>query len=152
MYSQFKDELRWFAYTVALATLAAVAGVEPHCKANDDCCIDHCQSCCGSQDCCCECEQCRACRRVADAWWRFSDPHAVARYAIPSNTRHYTGGYVGGGTVLPGEARYDNEGTWGWDYSGLLPKRTWLNWSHGRRYQGGSGAYKSDGPKLKLHH
>jgi hypothetical protein len=152
MFSQPKDGYRWFVFATVLITLSAAAGAEPSCRASDACCVDHCPQCRGDQDCRCQCEQCQACRRVAEAWWRLSDPQAVARYAIPSNTRFYAGGYVGGGTVLPGDVGHANEGTWGWDYGGLLPTRIWLNWSHGRRYQGGSGAYKSDGPKLKLHH
>jgi hypothetical protein len=30
----------------------------------------------------------------------------------------------------------------------LIPRRVTLEWWHGRRYQGGTGAYQSDGPKL----
>jgi hypothetical protein len=71
--------------------------------------------------------------------------------ARPSNTSAYTGGYVGGGTAWGGCPRQPQQGTWGWDYQGLLfPKKIWLNWNSSRR-QGGTGAYEPDGPKL-LHH
>ena len=70
----------------------------------------------------------------------------VACYAKPSDTGRYVGYYVGGGAAWRGEPRALNEGTWGWDYKGFaLPKRIDLQWTHGRRYQGGTGAYKTDG-------
>ncbi len=41
-----------------------------------------------------------------------------------------------------------DEGTWGWDYHGYcLPSRVILGWWHGRKYQGGEGAYSTDGPR-----
>lgn len=77
-------------------------------------------------------------------------PQWVRAHAIPSYTRHYGGYYVGGGVPIHGEGRYINEGTWGWDYFGIaFQKRIALNWSHGARYQGGLGAYKTDGPKIE---
>lgn len=77
-------------------------------------------------------------------------PQWVRAHAIPSYTRHYGGYYVGGGAPFHGEGRYINEGTWGWDYFGILyEKRIALNWWHGARYQGGLGAYKTDGPKIE---
>jgi len=61
------------------------------------------------------------------------------------------GYYVGGGLACRGEPRHPTEGTWGWDYEGrFFCRRIWLGWGHGRRYQGGTGAYKIDGPKLHL--
>jgi hypothetical protein len=73
---------------------------------------------------------------------------SIRWHAIPSNTRHYGGYYVGGGVPYLGEGRSLDEGTFGWDYAGLLiPAKVALHWTHGRRYQGGSGAYKTDGPK-----
>ncbi len=69
--------------------------------------------------------------------------------AICSNTRHYGGYWVGGGLPHKGDAPGLQEGTFGWDYFGILfNKRIALNWSHGERHQGGPGAYKTDGPKL----
>ena len=81
-------------------------------------------------------------------------PELIRKHAIPSNTRHYGGYYVGGGVPIHGEGPYygdgTDEGTFGWDYFGIaFPKRVVLNWTHGRRYQGGGGVYKTDGPKLK---
>jgi hypothetical protein len=59
------------------------------------------------------------------------------------------GYYVGGGCAHPCKAdlRCCNEGTWGWDYAGIfVKKRVNLDWTHGRRYQGGTGQYRSAGP------
>jgi hypothetical protein len=76
----------------------------------------------------------------------------VRRFAIPSNTRHYGGYMVGGGLPVKGEGPFLDEGTFGWDYPGILfNKRIALNWSHGARYQGGTGAYRTDGPRLQRH-
>jgi len=78
-------------------------------------------------------------------------PPAIARWAIPSNNHRYFGYWVGGGALSrrKGDAPAVDEGTWGWDYRGqLLPRRVDLLWWHGRRYQGGVGAYKTDGPHL----
>lgn len=75
-------------------------------------------------------------------------PQEVACYARPSETHAYVGYYVGGGAPCCGEPRHPTEGTWGWDYQGcLLPRRVILCWWHGRCYQGGTGAYKTDGPQ-----
>jgi hypothetical protein len=72
---------------------------------------------------------------------------SVRKHAIPSNTRFFGGYYVGGGVPFGGEGRYLDEGTFGWDYIGLVPKWVALNWTHGRREQGNGGTYKTDGPK-----
>jgi hypothetical protein len=77
----------------------------------------------------------------------------IAPWARPSNTPDYVGYYVGGGCAWRGEPRYPDEGTYGWDYEGCyFARRVWLLWCHGRRYQGGTGAYDSDGvqPPLSL--
>jgi hypothetical protein len=81
-------------------------------------------------------------------------PLATAPWAIPSDNGRYVGYAVGGGCPYPRHAEPPTavEGTWGWDYQGwLLPRRVILGWWHGRRTQGGTGAYQTDGPKL-LHH
>ncbi len=76
----------------------------------------------------------------------------LRKITIPSNTRFYGGYYVGGGTPTKGAGRCIEDGTWGWDYSGIaFPKRIALNWTAKGRAQGGTGAYKTDGPKLKYH-
>jgi hypothetical protein len=88
-----------------------------------------------------------------DPWRRAGYPEQVSPCARPSDTGRYTGYYVGGGAPCKGEDRTPDEGTWGWDYCGLcFPARIVLRWWHGR-CQGGTGAYKTDGPKLleKLH-
>ena len=77
-------------------------------------------------------------------------PQCQRKTTIPSNTRFYGGYYVGGGTPTRGAGRCIEDGTWGWDYSGILfPKRIALNWTAKGRYQGGTGTYKTDGPKLR---
>ena len=77
-------------------------------------------------------------------------PSEVARMAKPSDTGHYIGYYVGGGSPGPlGAPRTRLEGTWGWDYQGLVwPSRINLQWYHGLFHQGGTGAYKTDGPQV----
>jgi hypothetical protein len=87
-----------------------------------------------------------------DQFHRAGDPQCVSPLAVPSQSPHGVGYYVGGGARVKGcvgEERRPNEGTWGTDYSGiLLHKKIDLRWSHGRRYQGGVGAYRTDGPRL----
>ncbi|MGH6908091.1 MAG: hypothetical protein ACREDX_09575, partial [Aestuariivirga sp.] len=76
----------------------------------------------------------------------------IARWAIPSDNGTHTANRIGGGCPCPkkAEGTYTDEGTWGWDYQGnWFKRRTLLGWWHGRRYQGGAGAYKTDGPQLK---
>ncbi|HZN36016.1 MAG TPA: hypothetical protein VFB80_19435 [Pirellulaceae bacterium] len=75
-------------------------------------------------------------------------PMLIRHHAIPSNTRHYGGYWIGGGVPLFGDSPSLVEGTFGWDYFGAMNKWIDLSWSHGRRYQGGGGAYRTDGPKL----
>ena len=73
-------------------------------------------------------------------------PQAVACYARPGESSAFIGYYVGGGSVCRGECRDSVEGTWGWDYQGhCLPRRVALLWTHGRRYQGCTGDYRTDG-------
>ncbi len=73
----------------------------------------------------------------------------VSRHARPSNSCADDGYIVGGGAAFHGEPGYADEGTWGWDYFGFtIPRRIALGWWHGDRYQGGIGAYKTDGPRL----
>jgi len=94
------------------------------------------------------CDTCERYDRHACAGW----PQCISRWARPSYGCHEWGCYVGGGAPFHGEGRYGHEGTWGWDYHGrLFTKRIWLGWHHGRRDQGGDGAYRTDGPHL-LHH
>lgn len=81
---------------------------------------------------------------------RAGNPQCLRRVTIPSNTRFYGGYYVGGGTPTQGGGRCVEDGTWGWDYPGILfTKKIALNWTRHGRPQGGTGSYKTDGPKLK---
>jgi hypothetical protein len=80
-------------------------------------------------------------------------PRELADHLAPSNTDGGIGYYVGGGVPLGhrfGDTRIRrrDEGTWGWDETGMphFRKRVILGWSHGRRYQGGTGGYAVDGP------
>ncbi len=89
-----------------------------------------------------------------DSWHeqrRAGFPLEISPRAKPSDTGRYVGGTVGGGawSFRKADPPLPNEGTWGWDYSGgLLQRRVFLGWWHGRRYQGGGGAYQTDGPKV----
>ena len=76
-------------------------------------------------------------------------PRTLAGHLLPSTTPGGIGSYVGGGVPLGhGQPRRSEEGTWGWDETGchFFRYRTILGWSHGRRHQGGTGAYATDGP------
>jgi hypothetical protein len=88
----------------------------------------------------CECSAERAGYAQNIAWW-----------ARPSDTGRYVGSYVGGGN--PWYRRADppspSEGTWGWDYwGGCFKRNVILGWWHDRRYQGGVGAYRTEGPHI----
>ena len=89
----------------------------------------------------------------ATPWQRLSragHPQTVAKWARCSNSPSYSGYYVGGGAAWHGEPRRCEEGTWGWDYAprhALSPKVA-LGWWHGRKSQGGTGAYRTDGARV----
>jgi len=85
------------------------------------------------------------CRAGCNSERRAGYPESIACYARPGDSPAYIGYYVGGGSACRGECRDRTEGTWGWDYQGCLPRRVALLWTHGRRYQGGTGAYRVDG-------
>lgn len=79
---------------------------------------------------------------------RAGHPEQLSPLAWPSETRAYTGYYVGGGTPCLGCIPGPQDGTWGWDYQGWLwPRKVFLRWWP--RYQGGMGAYKTDGPHIR---
>jgi hypothetical protein len=83
---------------------------------------------------------------------RAGNPECIAPRARPSNGPGDTGYYVGGGAPFRGTPRMASEGTWGWDYSGpFCFRRIDLGWFHGARYQGGTGQYQPDGPRLGRH-
>jgi hypothetical protein len=78
-------------------------------------------------------------------------PRALAGHLQQSTTAGGIGYYVGGGVLFGhGQPRRREEGTWGWDETGsrLFRRRNILGWSHGRKYQGGTGAYAVDGPHV----
>lgn len=87
-----------------------------------------------------------------DQFHRAGDPQCTSPLAGPGESPHAVGYYVGGGARVKGwigEERRPQEGTWGTDYSGcLIRKKIDLRWSHGKRAQGGVGAYRTDGPRL----
>lgn len=81
-------------------------------------------------------------------------PYRVGLFAKPTYTFEYGYGWVGGGApTWRGQPRRANEGVWGRDYVGVVYlRRVWPNWFHSERYQGGTGAYANEGPKLLHHH
>jgi hypothetical protein len=82
-----------------------------------------------------------------------TDHGAPPRFAAPSDTGRYVGYYVGGGSPFRGDPPGAAEGVWGWDYAGAcFWPRIALWWNHGRLYQGGPGAYRTDGPRIIEEH
>jgi hypothetical protein len=83
---------------------------------------------------------------------RAGDPQCISPLAKPTESPHEIGYYVGGGARQKSrhaEHRLPHEGVWGTDYAGLvIPKHVELGWWHGRRAQGGTGSYRSDGPRV----
>jgi hypothetical protein len=80
-------------------------------------------------------------------------PRTLSGHPETSATSGGIGYHVGGGVSLghgPDHGRYLEDGTWGWDETGfhLFRRRVILGWSHGRKYQGGTGAYLTDGHPL----
>lgn len=73
---------------------------------------------------------------------RAGNPYAVAPWAKYSITKLYEACWVGGGLPIGGRGRTCQEGTWGLDYAGLLPRKIWLRW--GAPYQGGTEGYATD--------
>jgi hypothetical protein len=83
-------------------------------------------------------------------------PHTDERAGFPRELAHHLeqsatcggiGYYVGGGVKWGhGEGRTVHDGTWGWDETGHIRfrRRVILGWSGGRKYQGGTGAYRTD--------
>jgi hypothetical protein len=76
-------------------------------------------------------------------------PRELAAHVEPTNTPGGIGYYVGGGVShARGYHRHWDQGVWGWDETGMVRHRpnVILGWSMGRKYQGGTGAYRTDGP------
>jgi hypothetical protein len=90
-------------------------------------------------------------RSIPHSDHRAGNPRYLAGHLEPSVTAGGIGSYVGGGVCLgAGDPRRRDEGTWGWDETGShrFRRRGILGWSHGRRYQGGTGSYVTVGPQL----
>jgi hypothetical protein len=88
--------------------------------------------------------------QTLDGQHRAGKPWEIAPWARPSDTGRYVGYYIGGGSASKHKADgpLPEDGTWGWDYQGWFPRRIILGWWHGRRYQGGVGTYRTEGPTL----
>jgi len=54
--------------------------------------------------------------KPADHELRSGHASSIAPWARRDNSRHYSGGFVGGGAVRRGDDRGTSEGTWGWDF------------------------------------
>jgi hypothetical protein len=90
--------------------------------------------------CCSSCEPQTPEERMA----RAGCPDCISRIAHISEEPADCGYYVGGGAgCCRGEQRFDNEGTWGWDYAPWY-SHVRLGWYHGGRYQGGEGQYQQN--------
>jgi len=86
-----------------------------------------------------------------DDYLRAGRPFEISRFARPADIGRSIGYYVGGGALNRHRADPAStiDGTWGFDFTGgIFRRRVDLGWWHGRRFQAGSGAYKTDGPKL----
>jgi hypothetical protein len=75
-------------------------------------------------------------------------PNTVSACAQPGRTPDYCGYYVGGGCVRHGGPPGPLEGVYGYDYccGPCFCHHVILNFC--ARYQGGIGAYKTDGPHV----
>lgn len=88
-------------------------------------------------------------RYCQNGFYRSGFPNCIGLFAKPSTDSDHRVGYVGGGTLFGGSSRRIDEGTFGMDYAGhWFSRKTWLNWSHGDRFQGGAGRYETEGPRL----
>jgi hypothetical protein len=90
-------------------------------------------------------------RHIPHTHERAGFPLAFKRHLQPSFTPATKGYYVGGGAAHGGEPPFWHEGTWGWDDTGFcwFSPHVRLGWYHGRKYQGGTGAYRTDGPVVR---
>jgi hypothetical protein len=69
----------------------------------------------------------------------------VAWFAVPSNSKGYAGYSLGGSKAIRGSEPRSEEGTWGWDYRGIIPSRVMLRWNRGEYHEGSGGTYRVDG-------
>ena len=91
-------------------------------------------------------------RFIPNSHERAGFPQSLGKHLEPSKTSGGIGYYVGGGVPHWGHPhpRTEQDGTWGWDDTGwhAFRRRSYLGWSHGQKYQGGTGAYRVDGPHV----
>lgn len=86
---------------------------------------------------------------TAQAFHRAGHPESLRRWAVPSDNRRYGSYYVGGGLPVRGTGRFiPQQGTWGWDYLGVIPKRVNLRWGHNPTAVRSEGSYRTEGPRL----
>lgn len=86
-------------------------------------------------------------RHICHTHERVGFPLLLRNHLEPTNAGDSYGYYVGGGGGHGSESRCREEGTYGWDYTGIhFPRRVALGWNHGRKSQGGTGRYQTDGP------
>jgi hypothetical protein len=78
---------------------------------------------------------------------RAGNPLCLREHLQPTDAGDSYGYYVGGGGGHGSGPRCREEGTFGWDYTGIhFPRRVLLGWSHGRKFQGGTGYYGTNDP------
>ena len=78
---------------------------------------------------------------------RAGNPLCLRSHLEPTNAGDSYGYYVGGGGGHGSGPRCREEGTYGWDYTGIkFPRRVVLGWNHGRKFQGGTGYYQTNDP------
>ncbi len=82
-------------------------------------------------------------KRAGMPWCHF----LWARRQVDSD---YDGYYVGGGAAIGcSRGQCEEEGTWGWDYTGrLFKRRVNLGWFWIKHKQAGTGSYQPDGPRV----
>ena len=84
-------------------------------------------------------------------------PRSLAKHLEPSTTPGGIGYYVGGGVPF-GHGQAERRDATRGPGAGTRPAArisaaaSILGWSHGRKYQGGTGAYRTDGPVVARRH
>lgn len=91
-------------------------------------------------------------QQIPHTMHRAGHPDQISSRASNAKPGSVIGYPVGGGVAFgKGYGPMLDEGTWGWDSTGttLLPRSVWLGFSHGQKYQGGTGSYASDKTRKK---
>lgn len=74
-------------------------------------------------------------------------PRTLREHVAPTNEGDSYGYYVGGTGGHGAGSRCREEGTYGWDYTGIhFPRRVALGWKHGTKIPKGTGLYNTDPP------